>query len=145
MSRRSRVRSPPEADTFTAVHREFVGFGSCLPIFPYTHRGEAFPFPPPSGGATEEHCKLPTVSRQLLCGHGATTAEKLQGSSHGVDADHLPCPCLSVPSPTVIIASPMFHPCFSLLFFPSPIKFSDEVWGSTVSFPQCPAKNNRRL
>jgi len=25
--RGSRVRSPPEADTFTAVHREFVGFG----------------------------------------------------------------------------------------------------------------------
>ena len=22
------VRSPPEADTFTAVHREFVGFGT---------------------------------------------------------------------------------------------------------------------
>ena len=28
MGRRSRVRSPPEADTFTAVHREFVGFGT---------------------------------------------------------------------------------------------------------------------
>ena len=26
--RGSRVRSPPEADTFTAVHREFVGFGT---------------------------------------------------------------------------------------------------------------------
>ena len=26
----SRVRSPPEADTFTAVHREFVGFGTVL-------------------------------------------------------------------------------------------------------------------
>jgi len=24
----SRVRSPPEADTFTAVHGEFVGFGT---------------------------------------------------------------------------------------------------------------------
>ena len=31
-SRGSRVRSPPEADTFTAVHREFVGFGICLVI-----------------------------------------------------------------------------------------------------------------
>jgi len=31
--RGSRVRSPPaEADTFTAVHREFVGFGSCRVI-----------------------------------------------------------------------------------------------------------------
>jgi len=28
MGRESRVRSPPEADTFTAVHREFVGFGT---------------------------------------------------------------------------------------------------------------------
>jgi len=28
MSRGSRVRSPPEADIFTAVHREFVGFGT---------------------------------------------------------------------------------------------------------------------
>jgi len=27
-SKGSRVRSPPEADTFTAVHREFVGFGT---------------------------------------------------------------------------------------------------------------------
>ena len=26
MGRESTVRSPPEADTFTAVHREFVGF-----------------------------------------------------------------------------------------------------------------------
>jgi len=26
--RGSRVRSPPEADTLTAVHREFVGFGT---------------------------------------------------------------------------------------------------------------------
>jgi len=26
--RGSRVRSPLEADTFTAVHREFVGFGT---------------------------------------------------------------------------------------------------------------------
>ena len=26
----SRVRSPPEADTFTAVHSEFAGFGICL-------------------------------------------------------------------------------------------------------------------
>jgi len=29
MGGRSRVRNPgPEADTFTAVHREFVGFGT---------------------------------------------------------------------------------------------------------------------
>jgi len=28
MGRGSQVRGPPEADTFTAVHREFVGFGT---------------------------------------------------------------------------------------------------------------------
>jgi len=32
MGRGSRVWSPPEADTFTAVHREFVGFGICRVI-----------------------------------------------------------------------------------------------------------------
>ena len=26
------MRSPPEADTFTALHREFVGFGNCRVI-----------------------------------------------------------------------------------------------------------------
>ena len=31
--RGSRVRSPPEADTFTTVHREFVGFGICRSAF----------------------------------------------------------------------------------------------------------------
>ena len=30
MSRGSRVRSPPEAETFTAVHREFGEFGTVL-------------------------------------------------------------------------------------------------------------------
>jgi len=28
MGRGSRLRSPPEANTFTAVHREFVGLGT---------------------------------------------------------------------------------------------------------------------
>ena len=61
MYRGSRVRSPPDADTFTAVHREFVGFGIRLLIrrssmtmkghilhnlWTSTHRGEAFPLPP---------------------------------------------------------------------------------------------------
>ena len=60
-SRGSRVRSPPEADTFTAVHREFVGFGmSCdtkkfydnesthilYKFWTSTHRGGSFPLPP---------------------------------------------------------------------------------------------------
>ena len=67
MSRGSRVWSPPEADTFTAVHREFVGFGICRVIrrssttmkahtyyIIFGHppiRGEASP---PSGGATDK-------------------------------------------------------------------------------------------
>jgi len=29
-----------------------------------------------------------------------------------------------------VIAPPMFHPFPSLLFFPSPINFNKEVWGS---------------
>ena len=32
MGRGSRVRSSPEAETFTAMHREFVGFGICRVI-----------------------------------------------------------------------------------------------------------------
>ena len=32
VDRGSRVRSPPEAETFTAVHREFVGFDICRVI-----------------------------------------------------------------------------------------------------------------
>jgi len=30
MGRGSRVRSPPEPDTFTAMYREFVGFGTVV-------------------------------------------------------------------------------------------------------------------
>jgi len=57
----------------------------------------------------------------------------------GVDASHLSF-LPSVPSPSPVIAPPMSHPFPSLLFFPSPLKFGEEVWGSTVSFPQWPAK-----
>ena len=31
----------------------------------------------------------------------------------------------------------MFDPLRTLLFFPSPLKFCNEVWGSTASFRQC--------
>ena len=43
------------------------------------------------------------------------------------------------------LAPPTFHPFLSILFFPSPLKFSKEVWGSTVSLPQCLAKNDSQL
>jgi len=48
--RGSRVRRPPEADTFTAVHREFVGFDNETThilhnFWTSTHRGEASPSP----------------------------------------------------------------------------------------------------
>ena len=39
-------------------------------------------------------------------------------------------PSSSVPSPPPVIALPMFHPLRSLLFFPSPVKFNEEVLGS---------------
>jgi len=62
--------------------------------------------------------------------------------SLGVDASHLSF-LPSVPSPSPVIAPPMSHPFPSLLFFPSPLKFGEEVWGSTVSFPQWPAKKRQ--
>jgi len=77
--RRSRVRSPPEADTFTAAHREFVGFGTVwyeeVPwqwkhtrmmmilhnFWTSTHRGEAPPSPPLSAPLTQAADRQPTV------------------------------------------------------------------------------------
>jgi len=59
---------------------------------------------------------------------GATTAEQLEGTSRGVGADPLPFRLRPFP----VSRLPMFHPFPSLLFFPSPPKFSKEVWGSTV-------------
>jgi len=58
-----------------------------------------------------------------------------------VDAGPLPFPPPSFPRLPLLL-----HPCFtySVPFssFLLPLKFSKEVhaWGSTVSFPQCPAK-----
>ena len=51
----------------------------------------------------------------------------------------------SVPPPSSVVAPPMFCPFPFLLFFPSPLKFSQEVCGSTVSFPLCPANNDSQL
>jgi len=47
--------------------------------------------------------------------------------------------------PSRVIALPTFHPFPSVLFFPSLLKFSKEVWGSTVSFPQSPANHDSQL
>ena len=54
---------------------------------------------------------------------------------------------MSIPffSSSSVVAPPMFYPFPFLLFFPSPLKFSQEVCGSTVSFPQCPANNDSQL
>ena len=38
-----------------------------------------------------------------------------------------------VPSPSPVLPPPIFNPLPSLLFFPSPLKFSKEVRGSTLS------------
>jgi len=66
---------------------------------------------------------------------GATAAEKLEGTSRGVDVN--PLLFLPVPFPSPVIAPPMFHPLPSLLLFPSPRKFSKHV---VVCFPHCPEK-----
>jgi len=66
----------------------------------------------------------------------------LQGTPRGVDADPLPFPPPSLPRLPLLLHPS--HPFLSLLLFPSPRKFSKEVWGSTtVSFPQCPAKRRQ--
>ena len=49
---------------------------------------------------------------------------------------------LSVPSPSPVIAPPMFSRSIPYFSFLRPLKFSKEVCGRTVSFPQCPAKND---
>jgi len=45
---------------------------------------------------------------------GATTAEKLEGTSRGVDTDPIPFSS-SIPSPFPTVAPPLFHPFPSLL------------------------------
>ena len=96
------------------------------------------------GKYTLRQVRAPLIyaGRQILCGitvrrdqwdvksTGATTAEKLEWTSRGMDADPLSFPPLFL-SP--FISPPMFHPFRFLLFFPSPIEFSKEVWGSSVS------------
>jgi len=71
----------------------------------------------------------PYVAARMFVIIGATTAEKLVWTSRGVDADFLPFP-LSVPSPSPVIAPPLFHPFPFILFFPAHLKFSKEVWGA---------------
>jgi len=61
-----------------------------------------------------------------VCVIGATTAEKLERTSRGVEAH----PLLLVrpsPFPSLVSDPPMFHPFPPLLFFPSPLTFSKEV------------------
>ena len=70
----------------------------------------------------------------------ATTAEKVGGTSRGVGAEPLPFTSPSLPHLAPLLLPPMFQPFPSILLFPSPLKFSKEVWGSTVSFLPFPAK-----
>ena len=63
-------------------------------------------------------------------GMGATSAEKFEGTSRG----ECQSPSISsVPSLSPVLDPPVFYQFPSLLFFPSLLKFSKEVWGSTVS------------
>ena len=75
--RGSRVRSPPEAGTFTAVHRKFVGFGICRVIRRSSMTMKAHTYYiifgrppiggklPPSGGATAVNAEN-TILRPVL-------------------------------------------------------------------------------
>jgi len=87
------------------------------------------------------HSSCPRGRRRTI---DATTAEKLEETSRGVDADLLPFPPSSLPR-LLLLLPPIFHPFPSLVFFPSPVTFSKEVRGSIVSCLQCPAKNDSQL
>jgi len=117
------------------------------PTQPTTLSGAGFTRPTQpltlSGTAGNEY--WPECRKISIVVIGATTAEKLEGTLRGVDADPLPCLPLFISRPPPIIAPPMFQPFSSLLFFPSTLKSSNEVWRSSVGFPQCTAKNDRQL
>ena len=74
---------------------------------------------PASHQALQRQVKLSVI--------GATTAEKLEGTSRGVDADFLSfLPLFLSPSP--VIAPLLFYPFPSLPFYSFPLKFSKGVW-----------------
>ena len=82
------------------------------------------------------------MSPSSYCGHtrnhGWKVGRDLKGNGYRPPSYSSP-----ITSPSPVIAPPPFHPFPfpSLLFFPSLLlKLSKEVWESTVSFPQCPAK-----
>ena len=79
-----------------------------------------------------------------ICLYDATTAEKLEGTSRRVVVDPLPFLPLFV-SFSRYCSTHVSHIPFPILFFLSPLKFSQEIWGSSASFPQCSAKNGSQL
>ena len=74
----------------------------------------------------------------LLVGRqeGRPACKKQSGGMLTWDGCRSTCFSFSVPSPSPVVAAPMFHPFPFLLFFPSPLKFSTEVWENSVSFQQ---------
>ena len=77
----------------------------------------------------EEQIRLRCTTRLInAITTGAITAEKLEGTSRGVDVIPLPFPAPSLPT------APMFHP------FPSHAHLSFSPYGGLACLPQCPAK-----
>ena len=68
------------------------------------------------------HYNVAVINRTELISVGTTTAEKLEGTSCGVDADPFLFPPPSFPHLPVLL-----QPFPSQLFFPSPLKFSKLV------------------
>ena len=81
----------------------------------------------------------------LLDTVGATTVEKLEGTSSGVDADPLPFPPPSLPnSPT--ITPPLFHPFPSLHSSSHHLEITARRFEENLlDCPRCPAKNDSQL
>ena len=97
--------------------------------------GDVSPAAP--AGLTPVHA-LQSHRRNHACKVGADLACTV---AVAVDANPwLPFPPPSLPRLPLLLP-PTFHPIPDPLFFPSPLKFSKEVWGSTVCFPRRPAKN----
>jgi len=91
------------------------------------------PSAPESSTLTTRLTSHPTVEKRgivlSMLVYGRNHGRKVRGDLTwgGCRSPSLPS---SIPSPSPVIALPMFHPFPSILFFPSPLKSSQEVWSA---------------